>query len=792
MGVLIWGLGTYVFALMQSPSFYAVPIIAAYACVMGALTVSARAVRAATPAAAARWLAVASLAWGLAVGARPHYLFSLPVLALPLVILCWRGRGRVGPGPEERPAARRLLPVAGVGLALAWYNYARFGSPLDFGLRYQFASGDQPRRCSSGTRRRSAPTSRPISCGRASFRSIFPFLIPPVERIGMWPAMPLTLLALAFPLTLWDRRRRNGAWLAGGLGALAAGWIPSWAFRSSFPGGRRALPGGFFPGVRSDRPGDGRLPAGRGPGPWGPGRARAPALAPPWSGHPHQPVLALQYSPEGNAKHALARLLDQPTAAVERLLGRGLGPLQLILSLDHLEPGQRAPLVETGRGTDALFVQRLDGSHVSFGFVHLGDPELTGPPVSFTPGSQHVVVADLGSLYPPDDHPALSGWSQALRDALHRRVAVTLDGRIALHGVSAFYPSDPLRTYVGRDVGHGIVAAQFPGGIVRGLRLGLPTREAVEDEGWTGPVRLHLLFPPFAHVISEPLVSSGRRGAAELIYVTYLAPGHLRFGHDSNGAGAIETPDLAFDPGVEHTLDIELASLEAPRAAAPGRRHSLQLRFDGTWVLSADRPTHPSDPYEVAFGYNAMQLSTARDSFSGTVLRPEHIAPLATEPAVGGVGPLELVLQFPPPIPGTREPLLVTGVAGAGDFIYVIYEGSRQIRLGVDHWGVGGVVSAPFDAPPICTFVITSAALLPGADDPAWGRVPPDERRRMAGTIQVRLNGKTVLDAPYSAYPAQPGQIAVGRNPLGGSSCGPTFGGEILETRRLGAAAVEK
>jgi hypothetical protein len=218
----------------------------------------------------------------------------------------------------------------------------------------------------------------------------------------------------------------------------------------------------------------------------------------------------------------------------------------------------------------------------------------------------------------------------------------------------------------------------------------------------------------------------------------------------------------------------------------------VQLRFDGAWVLSADRPTHPSDPYEVAFGYNAMQLSTARDSFSGTVLRPEHIAPLATAPAAGGLGPLELVVQFPPPLPGTREPLLVTGVAGAGDFVYVIYEGAHQIRLGVDHWGVGGVVSTPLELPAIGTLVITSGALLPGAGDPAWGGVPPAARQRMAGTIQVQFNGKTVIAAPFAAYPAQPGQIAIGRNPIGGSSCGPKFGGEILEARRLGLTPVEK
>ncbi len=70
---------------------------------------------------------------GLVVGARPVYLPGLAVLLLPAV-LTWREGGRWG---REFWAA--TVPAGLVGLGLAWYNYARFGSPLEFGQTYQMA-----------------------------------------------------------------------------------------------------------------------------------------------------------------------------------------------------------------------------------------------------------------------------------------------------------------------------------------------------------------------------------------------------------------------------------------------------------------------------------------------------------------------------------------------------------------------------------------------------------------------------------------------------------------------------
>jgi hypothetical protein len=791
-GVLVWGLGNFAFALMQYPIFYHTAIMTAYACLMCALNAVGRSADAAQPAAAARWLATASLAWGLAVGARPDYLDGLPALGLPLLFLVRRSGGSWARGWKIGLTAAAGLPAMGVGLFLAWYNYARFGSPFEFGFHYQFTSESQQNWHVAWN---------PGSFGGHLFAYLFqnfryspysPFLILQDGMVGIFAVMPVAALALAFPATLLDRRlRRAGSWPVAGGCALAAGCIHLFVL-CNFPAVTlryltdctpsfilvALASGALLVTTReyTSRPWHRALAAGIGV---------LGAVTVALSG-----LLALEWSSDHRAQRLFARLLYRPVAALESATGAGIGPLRIELSLDGLPLGQRAPLVETGSGTDFLFVERTDVGHVRFGFVHLGDPELIGAPVPFAGGSRHLVVADLGSLYPPDEHPALREWSQPLRDFLHRRVEVTLDGASVLQGASAFYASDPLHTYVGRDVAGGLTLARYPGEIYRVTHGGLPATRALENEGLMGPVRLHLRFPPFVHVMSEPLIASGARGASDLIYVTYLGRGRARFGHDTGGA--IETREVAFDPDAEHTLEVDFAPLTAPRGALPDIREALKLRFDGRWLIAADRRTHPTLPFEVVFGYNSVGMSSARDSFSGTLLRAEPMAPLATPNHAGeGLGPLEISVRFPAAEPGTREPLAVTGRTGAGDLVYVIYEAGNRIRLGIDHWGIGGTVSNPIPISParIYSIRISSAALFPRPNDPTWGKVPAADQDRIRAAIRVQFDGQPAVEAAFIAYPSRPSEIEVGENSIGGSSCGLRFSGDLVEVRRLGLPA---
>ncbi len=83
------------------------------------------------------WLAAASVAYGLAVGARPSLLFGAVILLVP-VVQAWR---------ERRPIGAALMaatiPITLIGLGLMLYNELRFDNPFEFGVRYQLAGKRQ-------------------------------------------------------------------------------------------------------------------------------------------------------------------------------------------------------------------------------------------------------------------------------------------------------------------------------------------------------------------------------------------------------------------------------------------------------------------------------------------------------------------------------------------------------------------------------------------------------------------------------------------------------------------------
>ncbi|MGA2137853.1 MAG: tetratricopeptide repeat protein [Verrucomicrobiia bacterium] len=137
-GALALGLTTGVPGLLSQSDVYEVPISCGYMLTMLALGAIWCALH--EPERRCRWLAVASVAYGLAVGARPNLLFGAVILLVP-VAHAWRE-----PRPEGLPRSTWLSgllaatgPILLIGLGLMLYNARRFDSPFEFGGHYQLA-----------------------------------------------------------------------------------------------------------------------------------------------------------------------------------------------------------------------------------------------------------------------------------------------------------------------------------------------------------------------------------------------------------------------------------------------------------------------------------------------------------------------------------------------------------------------------------------------------------------------------------------------------------------------------
>ena len=200
---LALGLATGVPALLSQADVYEVPTSCGYMLTMLALAAIWRALH--EPERVCRWLAAASVAYGLAVGARPSLLFGAAILLVP-VIQAWRERRRVW-----AVSMAAVGPISLVGLGLMLYNARRFDSPFEFGMRYQLG-GKELLTQQFFALRYLWFSFRVYFLGPAHWSTHSPFVhgiaVPPLPAgytqvrnpFGVLPNIPLVWLALAAPL----------------------------------------------------------------------------------------------------------------------------------------------------------------------------------------------------------------------------------------------------------------------------------------------------------------------------------------------------------------------------------------------------------------------------------------------------------------------------------------------------------------------------------------------------------------------------------------------------------------
>jgi hypothetical protein len=80
-------------------------------------------------------LIAAGASWALGVGSRAPTL--IPISFLALMMIAWLINQNLSRGEFMKSIAGLIVPLAIGAVALAWYNWARFGSATEFGLRYQ-------------------------------------------------------------------------------------------------------------------------------------------------------------------------------------------------------------------------------------------------------------------------------------------------------------------------------------------------------------------------------------------------------------------------------------------------------------------------------------------------------------------------------------------------------------------------------------------------------------------------------------------------------------------------------
>ena len=792
-GLLILGVVSLVPALLRRPSFWELPIASGYCFLMLALAGIWAALHARRPA----WgLAAAAVGLGLAVGSRPTYVFGSSLLVVPLAWLWWRGRreGRWRWWPGRCwwwQVAAVAVPLGLLGSALALYNYQRFGTPLEFGLRYQLNMTNEM------AAKHFRPSFVPYNAylyffAPAQWGRYFPFvhfIHPPVAPGGyyaweyVWGAgtnLPILWLALLAPWASW----RRGGSDAGRLGALgltlvvAAGaqaaillffdtaalrymvdFVPVLALGAAC--GLLALERGLQALRRPVLRLGARLA-------WGATALFSVFVAVMISFEVHG-VLA-QLNPE--RYHRLADYCNRLPAEFERLAGIRYGPLEITLWFGRVSHGTE-PVLTTGWEfqSDRLLVTHVNDHEVRFIFDHLSQNTRVSPAVPIDFRVPHVLRVQAGSLFPPSTHPFYRGMNDFEVGMLRRWLKVTLDGQVMFDCSQTFYAASPEALHLGYDpiIHPNEPGAHFSGEILRARRL--PYEVLHDAVNQLGTVRMQVRFRKDPWGRAEPLLSVGQTGKGGVVYVRYLEGTRAVFGIDQWGAGAREGPPVDLDEDREMPVEIRLPSFY-PAGGPPERRALIDramVLLEGRVVFNRVLPAVDAGPDNVWIGMNRVNSSTCDQEFTGAISGLQRIMEGPAHPVSGGAARLRL--QFPTDRLGGSEPLVVTGRAGAGDFLIVRYVDAHTIQFGHDHWGSPLQWSAPiavdYAAPHVVE--VDLASLHPGAAP--------------AG-LAATLDGRPVWVAPDRFFPATP-EVSFGRNAIGGSACDLYFHGAIFAIDRL-------
>lgn len=493
------------------------------------------------------------------------------------------------------------------------------------------------------------------------------------------------------------------------------------------------------------------------------------------------------------------RLVKMPVPPHERIAGDAHGAVKMVLRFAHGRTGFSEPLLSIGpRGSgDLFFVRYVGQNEVVYGVEALGLVVHLSRPVPFEAGKDTEVTFFSGSLLPSKWEPG-GNISEAEASFYKDSIIITTNSRVVLTENVVRPPIEAEEVYAGLNrVNSGSADTRFSGEIRHIERGGWPLLlvGGALDMAWRPPQR------PAAG--AQVLFSADASGQKIEGFARWFSAGRVRLGLAINGTTLVESDNLHLEHGQLNRVSFSFGSLYPPVGAAQWgdipvlRQQELKelalIYVNGKNVVCRPLATPDLPPTVIyvegasAEGTEATQPELA-DGIVGIQRKlPVGIAESAPNHRLANqAGPVKITLRFPQKHRAVSEPLLVTGRAGAGDLVYVIYEDEQHIRIGWDHWGGAATVSEllPIRREEEHTIVVESSALMRRkSEGENITQKQLDERGQQ--NARVILDGNLVLNGLFSAYPLGADEIFVGMNPIGGSTCTERFGGSILSAERL-------
>lgn len=293
-------------------------------------------------------------------------------------------------------------------------------------------------------------------------------------------------------------------------------------------------------------------------------------------------------------------------------------------------------------------------------------------------------------------------------------------------------------------------------------------------------------------VRTETLLSIGDPPEVDRVFVRTVDAAQVQLGFARAAMPDVVSAPLAFNFLQTHRVRVTLGAFLPPdthpwfagASADEARRASriLRLELDGKIVAQTFRRFDAVAGGRVRVGAKSLGDAT-HPRFSGELIEtqwvPVSLAELAVSPAAdelpGAGDTFALIVRFPRGQPGPNAPLVVTGRTGQGDLLGVQFLGEARLQFVLDHWGSATLRSEPvsFNVNVLHNLTVR----MP------WLAAPPT-RVEQRGDLQVELDGVLVWKQSTMGFLADPEEITVGKNPIGGGNWSEVFPGQIFDARR--------
>lgn len=163
---------------------------------------------------------------------------------------------------------------------------------------------------------------------------------------------------------------------------------------------------------------------------------------------------------------------------------------------------------------------------------------------------------------------------------------------------------------------------------------------------YPGAMRLEVAFDVTRSTLPQPIVSSGRQGAGDQVFVEFLGPNTLRFGFDHWAVGATYSRPIVCDFAQPHVIVISFGGLYPDETSARFRenpkwqalRHNVLVKFDGEPVIAREMDCYPTQPQSIALFHNLIGFSTAVRDFTGRLF---SASPVTSDDVLSAMGDLE-------------------------------------------------------------------------------------------------------------------------------------------------------